>query len=138
MADPIAPCVAPEDVNRPDVVAELTAMYDQYERALMADDRDVLDRLFWDSATTIRYAVASNQNGYREVKADRDATSRSGGAVPREIRRITVTTYGTSYGTVNVEYFRPSSKRHGRQSQVWVKFPDGWHVVSAHVSLLPQ
>src|SRR3954470_7463887 len=106
MADPISPPpVAADEVNRPAVVAELTAMYDRYERALMADDRSELDRLFWDSPTTIRYAVASNQNGYAEVKADRDATSRSGGAVKRDIRRMTVTTYGTSYGTVNVEYF---------------------------------
>lgn len=127
-----------EDVNRPEVVAELTEMYDRYERALMADDRTVLDRLFWNSPTTIRYAVGSNQNGYAEVKADRDATSRSGGAVKRDIRRMTVTTYGASYGTVNVEYFRPSSGRHGRQSQVWVKFAEGWRVVSAHVSLLPE
>ena len=51
---------------------------------------------------------------------------------------MTVTTYGAGYGTVNVEYFRPSSKRHGRQSQVWVKFAEGWRVVSAHVSLLPE
>lgn len=127
----------PKDVNRPDVVAELTAMYDRYERALMADDRAELDTLFWNSPTTIRYTM-TNQNGYDAIKADRDATSRGGGAVKRDIRRMTVTTYGASYGTVNVEYFRPSSSRHGRQSQVWVKFAEGWRVVSAHVSLLPE
>ncbi len=138
MTDPLPTAVHPrDDLDRPEVVAELTAMYDRYERALMADDRAVLDQLFWNSPTTIRYAVDSNANGYDAVKADRDKSTRSGGAVPREIRRITVTTYGTCYGTVNVEYFRPSSQRHGRQSQVWVKFDDGWHVVSAHVSLLP-
>jgi len=126
-----------EDVNRPDVVAELTAMYDRYETALMADDRSVLDVLFWNSPTTIRYTT-TNQNGYDAIKADREATSRGGGAIKREIRRMTVTTYGDAYGTVNVEYFRPSSQRHGRQSQVWVKFAEGWRVVSAHVSLLPE
>jgi hypothetical protein len=126
-----------EDVNRPDVVAELTEMYGRYERALMADDRAVLDTLFWNSPTTIRYAM-TNQNGYDAIKADRDATSRGGGAIKRDIRRMTVTTYGVAYGTVNVEYFRPSSRRHGRQSQVWVKFAEGWRVVSAHVSLLPK
>ena len=127
-----------EDVNRPDVVAELTAMYHRYETALMADDRAVLDTLFWNSPTTIRYTL-TNQNGYDAIKADREATSRGGGAIKREVRRMTVTTYGDAYGTVNVEYFRPSSRRHGRQSQVWVKFAeDGWRVVSAHVSLLPE
>jgi hypothetical protein len=126
-----------DDVNRPDVVAELTAMYDRYETALMEDDRSVLDLLFWNSPTTIRYTM-TNQNGYAAIKADRDATSRGGGAIKREIRRMTVTTYGAAYGTVNVEYFRPSSGRHGRQSQVWVKFAEGWRVVSAHVSLLPE
>ncbi len=115
-----------EDVNRPDVVAELTAMYDRYETALMADDRSVLDLLFWNSPTTIRYAM-TNQNGHDAIKADRKATSRGGGAIKREVRRMTVTTY-----------FRPSSRRHGRQSQVWVKFAEGWRVVSAHVSLLPE
>jgi hypothetical protein len=134
LAEPIPPRIARDDVNRPEIVAELTAMYDRYERALMADDRTELGLLFWDDPTTIHYAVASSQNGYAAVKADRDATTRSGGAVPREIRRITVTTYRACYGTVNVEYFRPSSARHGRQSQVWVK---GWRVVSAHVSLVP-
>jgi hypothetical protein len=135
MTDPIAA----DQVDRPETVAELTAMYESYERALMADDRATLDTLFWNSPTTIRYAVASNQNGYPAIKADRDATTRGGGAVPREIRRLTVTSYGANYGTVNVEYFRPSSRRHGRQSQVWVRFADeGWRVVSAHVSLLPE
>ena len=43
------------------------------------------------------------------------------------------------FATADAEFFRENSDRRGRQTQAWVKFPDGpfggWKVVSAHVSL---
>jgi hypothetical protein len=34
------------------------------------------------------------------------------------------------------EFQRDGSTKTGRQSQTWVRFPEGWRVVAAHVSLM--
>ena len=38
------------EINLPDVLAEVTAVFARYEDALVNNDVDVLDELFWDSA----------------------------------------------------------------------------------------
>jgi hypothetical protein len=36
-------------------------------------------------------------------------------------------------------YHRPSNPRKiGRQMQTWVRFPEGWRVVAAHVSMIDE
>lgn len=122
------------DINIPDVVAELTAAFLRYEKALTSNDVAVLDELFWDSGHTLRYGVTENLYGYDEIKAFRAARPAAG--LEREIFRTVITTYGRDFGTANTEFRRVNSDRTGRQSQTWIRTREGWRVASAHVSLL--
>ena len=119
-------------IDDPHVLAEVSAAFHDYERALMADDVPALDRLFADAPTTIRYGVGEVLYGADEIRAFRRGR---GGSPQRRLGRVAITSYGDSFATANAEFFREGSDRRGRQSQTWVKFPDGWKVVSAHVSI---
>jgi len=119
-------------IDDPAILAEVTAAFHDYERALMADDIPALDRLFADAPTTVRYGVGEVLYGADEIRAFRKGR---GGSPQRRLGRVAITTYGDSFATANAEFFREGSDRRGRQSQAWVKFPDGWKVVSAHVSI---
>lgn len=119
-------------IDDPQVLAEVSAAFHDYERALMADDVPALGRLFADAPTTIRYGVGEVLYGADEIRAFRRGR---GGSPQRRLGRVAITSYGDSFATANAEFFREGSDRRGRQSQTWVKFPDGWKVVSAHVSI---
>lgn len=119
-------------INDPEVVAEVTAAFHEYERALMEDDIPAMDRLFHDAATTVRYGVGEVLYG---IEAIRDFRKGRGGSPQRQLGRVAITAYGRDFATANAEFFREGSERRGRQSQAWVRFADGWKVVSAHVSL---
>jgi hypothetical protein len=119
-------------VNDPDVVAEVTAAFMAYEAALMADDIAAMDQLFHDSEATIRFGVGETLYG---IAAIREFRKRRGGSPQRKLGRIAIAAYGRDFATADAEFFREDSDRRGRQSQSWVRFPDGWKVVSAHVSL---
>ena len=119
-------------IDVPAVLAEVTAAFHDYERALMADDVPAMDRLFADAPTTVRYGVGEVLYGADAIRAFRKGR---GGSPRRRLGRVAITTYGDSFATANAEIFRERSERRGRQSQVWVKFADGWKVVSAHVSI---
>jgi hypothetical protein len=121
-------------INLPDVVAEVTAAFERYERALVGNDVAVLDELFWDSPHTVRYGVTENLYGYDEIRAFRAARPARG--LERVLLKIVITTYGSDFATANVEFQRAGSARPGRQSQTWMRTPQGWRVVCAHVSLL--
>jgi hypothetical protein len=122
-------------INIPDVVAEVSSAFDRYELALVTNDVAVLDELFWKSPNTLRYGVTENLYGYDEIRAFRAARPAQG--LERALLKKVITTYGRDFATANVEFQRASSTRPGRQSQTWMRTPDGWRVVSAHVSLLP-
>lgn len=122
------------EINIPDVVADLTTAFMRYEKALTSNDVAVLDELFWNSSHTIRYGVTENLHGYDEIKAFR--ASRPAAGLEREIFNTVITTYGRDFGTANTEFRRAGSTKTGRQSQTWMRTPEGWRVVSAHVSLL--
>jgi len=119
-------------IDDPVVLAEVTAAFYEYERALMADDVPAMDRLFADAPTTVRYGVGEVLYGADEIREFRKGR---GGSPQRKLGRVAITTYGDSFATANAEFFRERSERRGRQSQAWVKFADGWKVVSAHVSI---
>jgi len=119
-------------VNQPDIVAEVTAAFLAYEAALMADDITAMDRLFHDSETTIRFGVGETLYGIDAIRAFRKGR---GGSPQRTLGRVAIAVYGRDFATANAEFFRENSDRRGRQSQSWVRFPDGWKIVSAHVSL---
>lgn len=119
-------------IDDPAILAEVTAAFHEYERALMADDVPAMDSLFADAPTTVRYGVGEVLYGADEIREFRKGR---GGSPQRRLGRVAITTYGDSFATANAEFFREGSDRRGRQSQAWVKFADGWKVVSAHVSI---
>ncbi|WP_031404553.1 oxalurate catabolism protein HpxZ [Thiomonas sp. FB-Cd] len=119
-------------VNLPDVLAELEAIFDRYECALVNNDVDRLNALFWRSTITLRYGVGENLYGFDAI-ADFRARRRPQG-LERTIRRRLVTTFGRDVAVTNIEFERDGVDRIGRQSQTWVRFPEGWRIVAAHVS----
>ncbi|MEY3489056.1 MAG: oxalurate catabolism protein HpxZ [Pseudomonadota bacterium] len=122
------------DINSPDTVAEVQAAFDRYEQALVTNDVQVLDELFWRSPHTIRYGATENLYGYEEIQAFRAARPAKG--LARTLSRTVITTYGHDAATANTEFWREGTDRVGRQSQTWIKTEHGWRVVSAHVSLM--
>ncbi len=124
----------PIEINRPEVVAEVEAAFARYEDALVNNKVEVLDELFWNSPTTLRYGATENLYGYGEIQAFRAARPAQG--LARVLLRTVITTYGRDFATANCEFRRDGSARTGRQSQTWMRTPEGWRVVAAHVSLL--
>lgn len=122
------------DINLPDVVAEVTAALERYEAALVNNQVEVLDALFWNSPHTLRYGAGENLYSYEAIRAFRAARSPQG--LARRVLRTVVTTYGQDFATANLEFQRDGSDRPGRQSQTWMRTPEGWRVVAAHVSLM--
>jgi ketosteroid isomerase-like protein len=124
------------EINRPDVLAGVDAAFDEYERALVTNDVAKLDELFFDSPHTLRYGATENLYGYEAIRAFRAA--RPGTALARTITARVVTSYGDAFAVANIEFRRDGEPRIGRQSQTWMKTPDGWRVVSAHVSWMER
>lgn len=118
--------------DEPALLAEVTAAFHAYEAALMADDVPAMDALFHDAPTTNRYGVGEVLYGIEAIRAFRKGR---GGSPQRKLGRVAITVYGESFATADAEFFRENSDRRGRQTQSWVRFADGWKVVSAHVSL---
>jgi hypothetical protein len=125
--------MAPE-INLPEVLAEVRAVFERYEDALVNNKIDVLDELFWASGATVRYGVAENLVGIDAIRAFRAARPAAG--LARHLARTVITTYGQDFATAMTEFHRDGSARLGRQSQTWVRLADGWRVVAAHVSVI--
>ena len=123
------------EVNIPEVVEEVRALFESYEQALIDKDVEVLDNTFWNSPHTIRYAIHENGYGFDEIHAHR-VRRPPGPGIKLSRRRLVITTLGRDIATVNLEFDMRGRTTPGRQSQTWVRFPDiGWKVVSAHVSV---
>jgi hypothetical protein len=123
------------EIDLPDVVAEVTAAFQRYERALGSNDVATLNAIFRDDPRTIRYGGAENLYGHDEISAFRGARSPVG--LARTISRTLITTYGRDFAVAATLFDRASSPgKIGRQMQTWVRFDDGWHVVAAHVSMI--
>ena len=121
-------------VNDPDVLAEVSAAFARYEDALVNNRVEVLDELFWPSPSTVRYGVGENLVGIEAIRAFRAARASAG--LARDLERTIITTFGRDFATAMTEFRRAGNPSPGRQSQTWVRFPEGWKVVAAHVSLL--
>lgn len=125
------------EIDLPEVLAEVKGAFDCYEKALTANDVDVLDALFQDDPRTIRYGGGENLYGYGEIKAFRVA--RPATNLERTTAQTVITTYGRDFATASTLFFRQSAPgKVGRQMQTWVKFADGWKVVAAHVSVIDE
>lgn len=119
-------------IDDPKVVAQVRAAFDRYEAALMADDIPAMDALFHEAPTTIRYGVGEVLYGIEQIRAFRRGR---GGSPQRVLTRVEIHAFGPDHATANAEFRRDGDPRRGRQSQAWVRFADGWKVVSAHVSI---
>ena len=123
------------EINLPDVVAEVEAAFARYEAALISNDVPVLDSCFWDSPQVIRYGMGENLYGAAEIAAFRAARPSVG--LMRTLSRTVITTFGRDYATASTQFHRESAPgKIGRQMQTWVRLPEGWRVVAAHVSLI--
>ena len=122
------------DINLPEVHAELTAVFARYEDALVNNHVKVLDELFWPSEHTVRYGVRENLHGIEEVRAFRQARPAQG--LARTLQNTVITTFGRDFGAAMTLFQREGGNKVGRQSQTWVRLPEGWRVVAAHVSLM--
>ncbi|MDE1566999.1 oxalurate catabolism protein HpxZ [Aquabacter sediminis] len=125
------------EINLPDVVAEVTAAFERYEQALVTNDVETLEALFHDHSATIRYGGGENLYGMDEIRAFRRARSPVG--LMRERQRTVITAYGHDMAVASTLFVRESAPgKIGRQQQTWVRFPEGWRVVAAHVSVIPD
>jgi 1-carboxybiuret hydrolase subunit AtzH-like protein len=125
------------EIDLPDVVAEVRAAFEIYEKALVSNDVSTLDELFRDDPRTVRYGVTEILHGHAEIKSFRAA--RSPVALGRKLSRTIITTFGRDFAVASTLYERPSAPgKIGRQTQTWVKFPEGWRVVVGHVSLMDK
>jgi hypothetical protein len=125
------------DVDLPDVLAEVTAQFERYEKALVSNDVAVLDELFRPDKRTLRYGVGENLYGYDEIMAFRAARSPIG--LRRKTARTLITTYGRDTAVASTLFYREQLVgKVGRQMQTWVRFPEGWRIVAAHVSIIAE
>jgi hypothetical protein len=121
-------------IDDPETLAEMRAVFDRYERALITNDVETLVELFLDAPTTVRYGIDEIQRGHDDIAAYRRSSVIA--APPRELRNTIITTFGRDTAVANTEFVPVGSDVVGRQSQTWVRTDDGWRVVSAHVSWL--
>jgi 1-carboxybiuret hydrolase subunit AtzH-like protein len=123
-------------IDLPDVVAEVKAAHERYERALVSNDDAVLGASFRNDPRTVRYGNAENLYGYAEIEAYR---ANSSGPGPRRLARTVITTYGRDFAVASTLSYRANAPgKVGRQMQTWVRFPDGWKIVAAHVSTIDE
>jgi len=113
------------------------AAFDAYERALVSNDVEALNAMFKDDPRTIRFGGAENLFGYAQIKAFRAARSAVG--LARTISNTVITAYGRDVAIASTLFHRgPMVGKIGRQMQTWVRFPEGWRVVAAHVSVISE
>jgi len=127
------------ELNIPEVVAEVRAAFERYDRGLDENDVAVLDDSFWESEHTLRYGVGENLHGHAAIaafRASRTPTQHASRA--RRLENTKIVTFGRDFAVANTEYVLLGNGKRGRQSQSWVRFPEGWKVVAAHVSMLAE
>ena len=123
------------EINIPDVIAEVKAAFQCYERALVANDVAVLDALFWNNPNTLRFGIGENLYGYDAIAAFR--RKQPAIDLTRYLKNTVIVSYGRDFAIANTEFQRVGSTVTGRQSHVWLRTDEGWRIAAAHVSLMP-
>lgn len=124
------------EIDRPEVVAEVRAEFDRYEKALGDNDVATLNAMFWKDPRTIRYGGTENLYGHDEIEAFRAARTPPGA---RTISWTVISTYGRDHAVASTLFHRANVPgKVGRQMQTWVRFPPGWRIVAAHVSFIDE
>jgi hypothetical protein len=122
-------------IDRPEILAQVRAAFARYEAALVANDVSVLDELFWNDPRTVRYGATENLYGYHAIQAFRAGRSPAG--LARDLSETVIVTYGEDFATASTLFRRSGAPgRIGRQTQTWVRQPEGWRIVAAHVSVI--
>jgi len=123
-------------INKPEIAAELAALHEEYEEALVSNDVPRLVAFFWDSEEALRFGAGESLYGAKEIEEFRK--NRPAAGLARRVFNTKVVTFGEDTGVVTLEFIRQvqGTPRHGRQSQVWRRFAEGWRIVSAHVSFV--
>ena len=119
-------------INDPDVIAELRELYPNYETALVSNDVEKLVEMFWADPRAMRFGVTENLYSYKEIAEFRKG--RPAANLSRTVTRLDIVSFGKDFASITLEFERGAQR--GRQSQTWVRFPHGWRIVSAHVSLI--
>jgi hypothetical protein len=126
-------------IDIPEVLAEVRAAFERYDHALEVNDVAVLDSSFREDPLTLRYGVAENLYGHAAIATFRAARSPTEQAKrARRLEKTVITSFGHDFAVANTEYVLLQSGKRGRQSQSWVRFPEGWRVVAAHVSIMAE
>lgn len=123
-----------EYIDRPGILAEVTAAFYRYEEALISNNVAVLDELFWHDERTVRLGAGENLYGIDAIRAFR--ASRPSAGLDRQLQNTVITSYGEDFAVCSTEFTREGSERIGRQQQTWVRLPCGWRIVAAQVSLM--
>ena len=123
------------EINIPEIVAEVTAAFMAYEKALLANDVDMIDELFWDDEKTLRYGPNGTVVSHEALSAFR--RSRNISPWVRTLKDTHIVTFARDFAVANTESTRPNADGISRQSQTRVRIPEGWRIVSAHVSDQP-
>ncbi|HWZ41410.1 MAG TPA: oxalurate catabolism protein HpxZ [Bradyrhizobium sp.] len=125
------------EIDLPEVLAEVTEQFQRYEQALVSNDVAVLDELFREDSRTLRYGIGENLSGYSEIASFRAARSPVG--LMRRTAKTVITTYGRDAAVAATLFYRDTLPgKVGRQMQTWVRFPEGWRIVAAHVSIIDE
>jgi Protein of unknown function (DUF3225) len=125
------------EIDLPDVLAEVTEQFARYEKALVSNDVTVLDELFRNDPRTLRYGIGENLYGFGAITAFRAARSPVG--LNRKTAKTVITTYGRDTAVASTLFYRETLPgRVGRQMQTWVRFPEGFRIVAAHVSIIDE
>ena len=123
------------EIDDRDIVREVEAAFARYEAALVSNDTETLDALFWPDARAVRFGAAEALYGIDAIRAFRLGRSASG--LDRTLERTVITTFGRDFATASTLFSRKEAPgRVGRQQQSWVRLADGWRIVAAHVSLV--
>ena len=124
------------EIDRPEIVAEVKAAHERYEQALVSNNDAVLGASFRNDPRTVRYGNAENLYGYAEIEAYRAGSTGPG---PRRLAKTVITTCGRDFAVASTLSYRAAAPgKVGRQMQTWVRFPDGWRIVAAHVSTIDE
>lgn len=125
------------EIDIPEVLVEVRREFERYEMSLVTNDVDALDLFFLDSPNAVRYGGGENLYGYSEIRAFRAARSAVG--LARMLERTVITTYGRDFAVASTLFYRASALgKIGRQTQAWVRIPQGWRIVAAHVSVIDE
>jgi hypothetical protein len=122
------------EIDIPEVLSELVATFEAYEKALVTNDIETLNKLFWDSPATVRFGTRESERQYGQAEIAAFRIRRGAINQARTLQNQRITTFGRDFGIANTEYLTPGSDKIGRQSQTWVRTESGWKIVSAHVS----